>query len=134
MGDAIGFVPTIITGALELSWDLSETIRLLLLEQDGHSRAWQHGVVSLTVLRPRRDALGILEHVAVHQIHEHHLHAVRGEETAGQDVRAVAKRHHVVRDGRHLGPGEIAGIAHAQEAVRVESGGVGAPDVRVLAD
>jgi hypothetical protein len=41
---------------------------------------------------------------------------VRGEETAGTDVRAVAKRHHVVRNGRHLGPGEIAGFAHAREA------------------
>jgi hypothetical protein len=48
------------------------------LNKRGIVRAWQHGVVSLAVLRPRRDAIGILELVAVHQVHKHHLHAVRG--------------------------------------------------------
>lgn len=43
-------------------------------------------------------------------------------------MRGVAKRHHTVRNRRYLRPSEIAGFAHAQEAVKVEVGGVGPPD------
>lgn len=52
--------------------------------------------MTLTVLWSRSDALRIRELVTMNQVHEHHLHAVRGEEAAGTDMGPIPKWHHVV--------------------------------------
>lgn len=91
-------------------------------------------MVALAIFRSRSYTLGVLKLVAVNQMHNHHLHAIRRQKATGTDVYTVAKWHHLISYGYHLGMREIALLTHTQKAVRIKGGCIWSPKVRIPAD